>query len=387
MVAEIEAIPVALPVRREWRWRGLGGDLGRWVIVRARMEDGLVGVGEATPLPDWGGDFNRRAGETPTTVIHVVSDLLAPVVIGSDPFDLERTLSRMDATVSGHAYAKAAVEMALYDLQGKLAGQPVYKLLGGRFRDGVAIAHMIGIMPVDEAVAEASAAIEDGCRAFQIKGTGEPARDEAVVAAVRGVAGADVLLRFDANQGYRGRGGKAAVRAVQRLVEAGIDMIEQPGEGLDELSAVRAAVGIDVVADESAWDVVDVLDVARAGAADAISIYIAKAGGIARARRVAVVAEALGMPCDVNGSLESGIGTAANVHLATAMPAINLPAVISVSAPRGMESTHAAGRYFADDILTEPLPWMERRLHAPDRPGLGVTLDEEKLAAYRVDAR
>jgi L-alanine-DL-glutamate epimerase-like enolase superfamily enzyme len=122
VVGAVEAIPVALPVRREWRWRGLGGELGRWVVVRVRTDDGLVGLGEATPLPDWGGDFNRRAGETPVTVVHVVEDCLAPVVVGSDPFDVERTLTRMDGAVSGHSYAKAAVEMALYDLQGKLAG-------------------------------------------------------------------------------------------------------------------------------------------------------------------------------------------------------------------------------------------------------------------------
>jgi muconate cycloisomerase len=385
VVARIETIPVALPVRREWRWRGLGGDLGRWVVVRVHTDDELVGLGEATALPDWGGDFNRRAGETTATVVHVISDLLGPVVVGTDPFDVERTLVRMDAAVSGHAYAKAAVEMALHDLQGRITGQPLYKLLGGRFREGVAVAHMIGIMPPEEAIEEARAAIGDGCRAFQIKGTGVLERDVEVVGAVRDATGPDVLLRLDANQGYRGRGPKAAVRAVRCLVEAGIDMIEQPGEGLAELAAVRAATDIDVIADESAWDMADLVDIARAGAADAISIYIAKAGGVARARRVAVLAEAHGMPCDVNGSLESGIGTAANVHLATALPAIDLPCVISVSAPRGTGSARAAGRYYADDLLTEPLRWENGRLHAPDGPGLGVEIDEGKLAAYRVD--
>jgi muconate cycloisomerase len=384
VVARIEAIPVALPVRREWRWRGLGGELGRWVVVRVHTDDGLVGLGEATPLPDWGGDFNHRAGETPATVVHVVSDLLTPVVVGTDPFDVERTLVRMDAVVSGHAYAKAAVEMALHDLQGRVTGQPLYKLLGGRFRDGVEVAHMIGIMPPEEAVDEAQAAIADGCRAFQIKGTGQLARDVEVVSAVREAAGPDVLLRLDANQGYSGSGTKAAVRAVRRLVEAGVDMVEQPGEGLAELAAVRAAVDVEVIADESAWDMADVLDVVRTGAADAISIYIAKAGGLARARRVAVLAEAHGMPCDVNGSLESGIGTAANVHLATAMPAIDLPAVISVSAPRDTGAARAAGRYYADDLLTQPLRWEDGRLFAPEGPGLGVEIDEDKLAAYRV---
>ena len=141
MITHLEAIPVALPVRRVWKWRGLGGDLGRWVIVRLHADDGLVGLGEATPLPDWGGDFNRYAGESPATVVHVVEEILRPVLVGADPFDIERLLVAMDETISGHAYAKAAIEMGLWDLQGKLAHQPVYKLLGGRFRQG--LAHLV----------------------------------------------------------------------------------------------------------------------------------------------------------------------------------------------------------------------------------------------------
>jgi hypothetical protein len=129
-VRSLEAVPVALPPRRQWRWRGLGGDLGRWVIVRVHTDGAHVGLGEATPLPDWGGDHGRYAGETPQTVVHVVQDLLAPVLAGLDPFDVEPALAAMDATVKGHAYAKAAVEMALWDLQGKVCGQPVHRLLG-----------------------------------------------------------------------------------------------------------------------------------------------------------------------------------------------------------------------------------------------------------------
>lgn len=384
-VASVDAIPVALPVRREWRWRGLEGDLGRWVIVRVHTNEGLVGLGEATPLPDWGGDFNRYAGETPTTVIHVVQDLLGPLLVGADPFDVEANLARMDEAVSGHSYAKAAIEMALYDLQGKITGQPVYRLLGGRFRPGVRIAHMIGLMGAEEAVVEAAAAVADGCSAFQIKGTGELARDVAVVSAVRAELGDAVLLRLDANQGYRRIGVKEAARAVRALVDAGIDLLEQPGEGLREMAAIRAAVEVTVIADETVWGPEDVVAVAEAGAADAISIYIAKAGGLARARRVAVLAEAYGFPCDVNGSLESGIGNAASVHLASALPAISLPSVIPVTAPAGTGTAGAAGRYYADDLVTEPFAFADGLLLPPEGPGLGVELDEEKLAAFRVD--
>jgi L-alanine-DL-glutamate epimerase-like enolase superfamily enzyme len=142
-----------------------------------------------------------------------------------------------------------------------------------------------------------------------------------------------------------------------------------------------------IMADETCWQPADVVDVAKTRAADALSIYVAKSGGLARASRVAVLAEAYGLPCDVNGSLESGIGNAASLHLATAMPAISLPSVIPVTAPAGTGSARTAGRYYADDLVTEPFAFEEGSLLAPDGPGLGVELDEEKLTRYRVDGR
>lgn len=379
----MEAIPIALPVRRELRWRGLRGTLGRWVVVRVRTEEGLVGLGEATPLPDWGGDFNRYAGETPKTVVHVVEDLLGPLLAGADPFDVEAILEKMDLAVRGHPYAKAAVEMALYDLQGKETGLPVHKLLGGEYRPGIRVAHMIGLMEKEEAVEEALVVLQDGCTAFQIKATGDPVRDAAVTHALRNAVGPEVLLRVDANQGYRRRGTKEAIRAVKMLEDAGADCVEQPTEGLAEMAAVTAAVSATIIADESAWQPRDVIDIARRKAADAVSVYVAKAGGLLRAREVAAIAGACALPCDVNGSLEGGVGNAANVQLAIACPGITLPSVIPVTTPLGGPD-RTAGRYYADDVVTEPFSYEDGHLHPPKGPGLGVELDEEKLEAYRV---
>ncbi|HVW19110.1 MAG TPA: enolase C-terminal domain-like protein [Solirubrobacteraceae bacterium] len=386
-IASIETIPIALPARRELLWRGLGVGLGRWVVVRVRTDDGTIGLGEATPLPDWGGDGARHAGETPVTVCHVIDELLAPKVVGTSPFDIEAVLRLMDETVRGNVYAKAAVEMALFDIQGKLTGLPLHRLLGGAYRPSVRIAHMIGIMSEGEALGEAEGALADGCRAFQVKGTGEPDRDVSLVAALREMTGPDVWIRLDANQGYRGQGRHHAIRAVARLAEAGADMVEQPTEGMRAMAEVREAASIPIIADETCWSPADALEVATSRAADALSVYVAKAGGISRAATVARIAELYGLPCDVNGSIESAIGTAASLHLALAKPAISLPAVIPVPAPAGAEPTTVAGRYYADDLAASPFPYRDGHLFAPEAPGLGVEIDEEKLAAYTVELR
>jgi muconate cycloisomerase len=361
-------------------WRGLQQPLGRWVIVRVYSEDGRVGLGEAAPLPDWGGDSGRYYGETQDTVVHVVRDLLGPLVVGIDPWEVERASQLMRARVKGHLYAKAAIEMALHDLRGKIAGCPLYELLGGPVRDGVEIAHMIGIMAVDEAVDEASDALAEGVRAFQVKGTGSVERDVAIIDRLRAALGPDVTLRLDANQGYPEP--KLATAAIRRLAEAGVDLVEQPTEGIRQMAEVRESVSVRIIADESCWLPEDAAEIGARAAADALSIYLAKAGGICQACRVAAVAGAFGLPCDVNGSLESAIGNAANVHFALATPAVTLASVIPVSAPSG-EGCKVAGRYYTDDLVAEPFPFADGCVRPPSGPGLGVELDEERLSAFR----
>lgn len=382
-IGAIECVPIALPLRRDWRWRGQERELGHWVIVRVSTSAGVEGLGEATPLADWGGDRGRMYGETPTTVCHIVTEYLAPILEGISVWDGEEALRRMDSVVRGHPYAKAAVDMALLDICGKLAQQPVWRLLGGRVRQSVPIAHMLGLMEIGEALDEAERAIGDGVRAFQVKSSGDLARDVDLIRALREQTPPGTMLRLDANQGYRALDDKGADAAVRRLEDAGIDAIEQPTEGLDRMARVRASARVPIVADESCWSPADVIDVVRAGAADAISIYVGKAGGLRRARDIATLSALHGLPCDVNGSLEAGVGNAASLHLAIACPVITLPAVIPVTTIAGDERPVAAGRYYTDDIVTRSFRFADGALEATDAPGLGVTIDEEKLERYR----
>jgi L-alanine-DL-glutamate epimerase-like enolase superfamily enzyme len=380
-ITRLEAVPFTLPVRRDFRWTGLSAGIGSFVLVRVHTDDGLIGLGEATPLAEWGGDFGTYSGETQATVSHIVEDLLAAVVEGCDPTNIERLVRLMDKAVRGHSYAKAAVDVALHDLLGKIAGVPLYQLLGGANEDGVAVAHMVGLMGLDDAVDEAKGAVADGVAALQVKAGADGQRDVALVHALRAELGPDVLLRIDANQGYGEI--KSAVRAIREMEAAGLDYIEQPVAGLRRMSEVRAAVSVPVVADESCWSPWDTLECYERQAADAVSIYLAKAGGISRARKVAAIAETAGYLCDVNGSIESGVGNAANLHFALATTAVRLPCVIPFSAPAGTAPYKTAGHYYEDDIITDPLPVQNGVLLPTSGPGLGVEVDEEKLERFR----
>jgi L-alanine-DL-glutamate epimerase-like enolase superfamily enzyme len=382
-ITDIEAIPFRLPVRRAFWWAGQKEALGSFVLVKVHTDDGITGLGEATPLPDWGGDFGRRSGETPKTVISLISQVLKPVLLGSDPRDLRRARRAMDAALRGNVYAKNAVDIALHDIAGKAAGVPVYRLLGGKYRDSVPVAHMVGLMPDTEAEAEATGAIADGLKALQIKGGVDSARDVRLIRKLRRILPSHVVLRLDANQGYKDA--KTAAEVLRQLDDVGLDYIEQPAIGHIEMAASRIAVRPRVIADESCWDATEAIEVVRARAADCISIYLAKASGISGAMQVAAVAEAAGMACDVNGSIESGIGNAANLQFALAAAPVSLACVIPVSAPKARHPYRVGGNYYVDDIITEPMAVADGALLPLERPGLGVTLDEAKLKAYRLD--
>jgi muconate cycloisomerase len=381
-IAKVETVEIQLPARRDARWRRLRTHLGNYLLVKVHTDDGLIGLGEATVLPDWGGDHRRYYGEDPAITARVIGSYLTPAITGVNPFDIVSIHGAMDARVRGYPYAKAAVEMALYDLMGQAAGLPVCRLLGGRYREDVPLAHMVGLMSLEDALGEALGAVEDGVRALQVKGGEDPERDIRVIDGLRKAVGKAVHLRLDANQGYPDV--KTAIRTIRAMESSGIDVVEQPVGGLVALREVREAVNPMVMADESCWTLEDGLEVIAARAADAVSIYVAKAGGLFRATRLAAALGAEGLACDVNGSIETGIGTAANLHLAASQPAVRLPCVICASAPQGSEPTRVAGRYYLDDVIDAPLGYHDGRLEVPQAPGLGVRLDEEKVAAYRV---
>lgn len=378
-IESIKATPFSLPVRRNFRWAGLLQDLGHLVALRIRTKCGIVGYGEAVPLPDWGGDHARRAGETRKTVCAIIADKLAPALIGEDPRRVAHIQGIMDCLVKGHSYAKCAVEMALYDILGKSLNTPIHDLLGGRTRDSVRIAHMIGLMPIKDALDEGESAVADGIRALQIKGGEDSARDIEVCTVLRRNLGPDITLRLDINQGYRNA--KAALKVLAPL-EGIIDFVEQPAEGLDQMARVTAGTGIPVIADESCWTPRDALDLVERYGSDCVSIYLAKAGGMLPALGVSFIAAAAGKACDVNGSIESAIGNLANVQFAISAASVTLPAVIPISAPRGTHPCAVGGRYFEDDILTEPMVVKDGAIQAPTGPGLGIEIDEEKLRRF-----
>ena len=372
---------VSIPTRRRHTWASSTADVGQgWVILEVKTDDGIVGYGEATTMPEWGGDFGRYYGESYETTEVVIRDNLFPAIMGMDPFDIDLIHHRMDKAIRGFVYAKAAIDIALYDIMGKALDKPVYKLLGGQHRKAIPIAHSLGVvLDIEAAVDEAVAACGEGIKTIKMKGGLDPVRDMELMEKLRKAVGPHINILVDANQGYPTA--KDAIKWGKRMDRFDLQYLEQPVEGFDQLREVTRMLEVPVCADESCWTPTDALDIVAKHAADYISIYVTKAGGLYPARAVAKIAECAGIRCNVNGSGEFGVGTAANLHMACCGANIDLASVFPITHVEGCpEQTKVAARWYMDDIITKPFQYDDGCLLVPDGPGLGVEIDRESIA-------
>jgi muconate cycloisomerase len=381
-IAAIELHQIALPTRREHRWTGLTEPIGGYVLVRMMDESGAEGWGEAPALKDWGGEFGRYFGESPGTTIEVVTRHLTPAVKGCVPGQIVELHERMDRAIKGFPYAKAAVEFAAYDLAGKQCGLPVHRLLGGAVRRRIPVTHSIGLLGFEEAEREVAQVVAEGIRTIKIKVGVDPDRDVEMVSRIRDTVGPGIALCIDANQGYRTPG--EAIRTSRRMERCDLIYFEQPVEGIERLAQVARAIDVPVMADESAWNAHDVIQIAEQRAAQIVSIYTTKPGGLYRAMEAAAVARAAGIICNVNGSVETGIGNLANLALAAAAPAVVLSCVVPVSTPAQAQSGQIAGIYYKDDLIAEAMRLVDGAIELPTASGMGIAVDKDKVARYRV---
>jgi len=382
-ITKIETIPIRLPTRRVHQWASLTTPIGVYVILKLYTDEGLIGLGEAPVLKDWGGDHGKYFGETPQTTMHIVNDILAPALSGQDPSRFESIHGLMDKAVKGYPYCKAAIDAALYDVVGKALKVPAYQLLGGLYRERIPIAHSLGLMEIEKAVEEARQAKSEGVKTIKLKGGVEQKRDVELVKQIRQAIGPDLNICVDANQGYPTA--KAAVKITKAMEEYNLLYMEQPVEGIDQMAEVARRVDTPIMADESAWTAQDVIEIIQKKAADVISIYTTKPGGMFKAKKVAAVAEAAGMKCNVNGSVETGVGNAANIHLAASTGVVTYGCVVPVSTPKGKGNGGIAGIYYQDDLITEAFEYADGDVIVSSKPGLGIELDEDKIKHYRID--
>ncbi len=362
-ITALEAIPFAVPYRKPAGFASGTVTTADNVLVRVHTDAGLVGQAEAQPRP-------YTYGETQVSIVHTVRDVLSELLVGVNPLDTEVVAERC-GRIAGNQVARGAVDLAVWDLVGQVLERPCHSLLGG-FAPDVAAAYMVSF---DEpaAMAEDASGVHErfGVRTFKVKVGRAPELDVAATRAIRDAL-PDAVLYVDANRGWSY---DDALRAGDELIALGVRAIEEPISVDDRAGRLRLAERwtVPLAGDESCISLAHVDRALEEGAVRSVSIKTARTG-FTESRRILDLCLARSTPVVIGSQYEGATGALATITFAAAFAA-------TASQPAEI----ANFLDLADDLVVRAPEIRDGRVAVPDAPGLGVEIDEQRLARYRVD--
>ncbi|MFI2810340.1 MULTISPECIES: dipeptide epimerase [unclassified Microbulbifer] len=323
------------------------------VIVMLETDDGRIGYGNAPATA-------VITGDTHASVIAAIREIFTPLLLNRDVGDLNQLAREIDGAMVNNTSAKAAVEIALYDLFAQGFGVPLYRALGGG-ENSLTTDITISVDYIDKMVADAESAVERGFEILKLK-VGKDIRLDierikAVYAAVKGRA----LLRLDANQGWSP---KQAVQAIRSLEDAGVllELVEQPvkARNLEGMRYISERVKTPIMADESVFGPLEMMDIIQGRVAEIINIKLMKTGGITNALKMTDLAGLYDVECMVGCMLETSIGVSAAAHVAAARSAVVSKLDLDVPSLCEFDPVIGGATYTDADVILN------------DTPGLGI---------------
>lgn len=338
-------------------------------LVRITCSDGIVGIGEATTIAGL-----AYGPEAPETIKLAIDTYFAPLLENRDATRPAAAMALLARHIVGNTFAKCAIETALLDAQGKRLGLPVSELVGGRRVDALPVLWTLASGDTSRDIAEAEQMLGMGRHnAFKLKIGKRPlAQDVGHVGAIKAALGDRASVRVDVNMAWDEA---TARRGLAMLADVGCDLVEQPiiRHNRDGMARLVALGLIPVMADESLTGPASAMDFARSAAADVFAVKIEQSGGLDAARAVAQIGHAAGIALYGGTMLEGAIGTIASAHAFATFPALEW-------------GTELFGPLLlTEEILEEPLVYRDFSLAVPSGPGLGIALDEERVARFRRD--
>lgn len=367
-ITKIDIFPIAMPYAKPYEQATGVTEMARRVIIKMHTDEGIVGWGEASTL------LPNRTGESAKVIALVIAEHFMPLLIGENPLNMQAVMQKLrwaSMDKYGFLYSKTAIEMALYDIAGKSYGVPVAALLGGVVRTSIGVSRSVPLKPPKEVAQDAEKLVAAGYAMITLKAGIDPAADLTRVQAVREAVGPDYPLEVDANQGYRA---DVAVQTLSKMEDRwNVINIEQPCPWWDiaGMAECTRSLKMTVTADESVLAPAEAMNLVRFQAADAFTIKVAKCGGFLLSKKIAAIADAAGLSCNMGSEHPAGVGTAAMAHFWASTPEI----IDSIGYGSPLER-------FPDDVIKEPIRFEKGVVHLPEGPGLGVEVDEEKLRKY-----
>jgi muconate cycloisomerase len=363
-ITQIRTYPITLTVKPEFYIVSSAGAhaVSRYVILAIETDDGLTGWGEATVVPQWSGETQGGANA-------LIKDYFTPLLIGRDPADYPAIIQEMDGIID-NPFTKAAVEMALLDLVGKTQTKPIYELLGGaKNPKQIPIKFSIGLREPDDAANIAATKVKEGFTAIKLKVGPDSEKDLCRVRAVREAIGPKIKLNVDVNGGWSV---EQSIREIPRYAEFNLEYVEQPTPrwDIEGMAKVKANSDVPIMADESVFSVWQAEQVIAKKAADLMSIYPGKNGGLLKAQKICHMAEAAGIGCHLGSNLEWDLGTSAMCHLTAACSNVQISRFpVDILGPL----------YYTVHPRLNPIRFENGRVFVPEGPGLGVELKVDEL--------
>ena len=363
-ITKVAARPFRIPLTMTTKWATGSQDAAEHVLVRIDTDDGITGYSEAPPRP-------TIYGESPASIKSAIDAWFGPAVLGMDPFEIERIWDKLDKIPANNT-AKGAIDIALHDIMGKALGLPCSKLLG-YWTDRIRMCWCVNLNPVAQMVREAEEMIAaHGFKTVKLKVGVDPEKDVEVVRAVRKAVGDAISLYVDANQGYDPF---TAVRVLAMMADCGVTMVEEPCHVNDKKGRKLVAdrLRIPLLGDESCFTPADVMREIELDTIRVVNIKTARTG-FTLSRKIINLCEQAGIRNLLGLQGDSGIGCAASAQLCAAF--------------KNTSHYHASEDAFflllQDDFLTEPLHIKDGWLTLPDKPGLGVEIDEAKFRRFEI---
>jgi o-succinylbenzoate synthase len=311
IIKDIEIGEIFVPLARPFKTALRTVENVEDIVIRIVTDTDQVGFGEAPPTA-------VITGDTKGSIVTAIRDFIRPALIGLDINDLDGIFRKINTSIIKNTSAKAAVDMAVYDLFAKQYQVPLYKLLGGH-KAQVETDITISVNPIPEMVADSLDAVRHGYRILKIKVGKEGLKDVERISAIREAVGPEVKIRVDANQGWNA---KQSVKIISAMEEKGLDieLVEQPvpAHDFEGMKYVTRNVATPILADESVFSAEDAIHLIQNQAANLINIKLMKTGGIHNALKICDIAEIYGVECMIGCMLESKLSVSAAAHLAAA---------------------------------------------------------------------
>jgi L-alanine-DL-glutamate epimerase-like enolase superfamily enzyme len=362
-IIRVEAIPFYIPFDPELtlKFAYRVSEAAEHVLVRVHTDEGIIGISEAPARP-------QIYGETQPSIVAAIEKYLAPSLLGSDPFDLEKIHAMMDR-LPHNLTAKSSLDIAIHDILGKVLHIPLFKLFGSGSGKPIPLSWMVGIREKEEMVRECERFLSIGIKAFKLKIGLNPKEDVENFKAIRKRLGDEVLLYVDGNQAYPP---KVAVKVIRELEPYGLAWVEEPCPVWDHKGRVELAqsISVPILGDESCFTPRDVFRELELGAIGMVLIKVARTG-FYKTRKIIHMCQEKNIPCMVGSQGDSSIGAAASAHVASSFKNILFPAECSY---------HLRMK---GELLKTPLSISKGTLEVPKAPGLGIEIEESKLVAFR----